>query len=81
MDEFRGDVIRASTKRIEPMTRGLGCGQPKICKFDCATRNQQDVLKLQVSVVNVQLMAIIEPRNDLRKNRTEPPRLRGGDHY
>ncbi len=60
-DHLRGCTTRASAGRLEQLTVFVGVGETEIDDLDLLLVIEQEVLRLKVSVDNVQLVQVIDP--------------------
>lgn len=67
VDDLRGGIMGTSTRCVQPVTNGLQRGHPKVGKLDVVIRVQENVLWLQVSMADIEPMAVAKTSNYLTK--------------
>jgi hypothetical protein len=59
--------VRTSARSIEPETSGLKSCHTEIGNFDVVVLIEQDILRLKISMANIEPVAVRQPCNDLAK--------------
>mmetsp|Transcript_15770 Transcript_15770/g.44916 ORF Transcript_15770/g.44916 Transcript_15770/m.44916 type:complete len:318 (-) Transcript_15770:75-1028(-) len=63
--DLGSDVLRGTAQGVRTVLHDLG--EPEVCQFHIAVDVDEDVLRLQVAIDDVQFVAILEDRSDLRR--------------
>ena len=72
-EHFGGEVLRRATQRISARLAVLG--ETKVCELQVALLVDENILRLQISVNDVQRVEVLEHQRDLRG--IEPNRVKG----
>lgn len=66
-DDLRAGIVRTTTRRFEQLVTALPSRHPEVGDLDILVSRQHDILGLEVSMTDGEMVAIIETADDLLK--------------